>query len=82
MQTEYFTFYQRKHVEYFHLVRQFYFLENDWRLRTTVLLSHGVWTEATQVDISLCLFVRPGHELELCKPVKVLFAPKPVKRGI
>ena len=56
--------------------------EDNWRLRTTVLLSHGVWTEATQVDISLCLSVRPGHELELCKPIKVSLAPKPVKRGI
>lgn len=45
-------------------------------------MSHGTWTEASGVDISLCLAVRPGHELELCKPVKVLFAPKPVKRGI
>lgn len=56
--------------------------ENNWRLRTTVLLSHGVWTESAQVDISLCLSVRPGHELELCKPVKVLFGTKAVKRGI
>lgn len=56
--------------------------ENNWRLRTIVLLSHGVWTEASHVDISLCLSVRPGHELELCKLIKVLFAPKPVKRGI
>lgn len=55
---------------------------NNWRLRTSLLVSHGVWTEASQIDISLCLSVRPGHELELCKPVKVLFAPKPVKRGI
>lgn len=54
----------------------------NWRLRTNLLLSHGVWTEASQIDISLCLSVRPGHELELCKPVKVMFAPKPVKRGI
>lgn len=56
--------------------------ENNWRLRTTILLSHGIWTEATQVEISLCLSVRPSTELELCKSVKVLFAPKPVKRGI
>lgn len=55
---------------------------NNWRLRTTLLLSHGVWTEASQIDVSLCLSVRPGHELELCKPIKVLFSPKPVKRGI
>lgn len=57
--------------------------EDRWRLRTTVLLSHGVWTEASQVDLSLYLSVRlGGHEIELSKPVKVLFAPKPVKRGI
>uniref|UniRef100_A0A1B0D7Z6 Integrator complex subunit 4 n=1 Tax=Phlebotomus papatasi TaxID=29031 RepID=A0A1B0D7Z6_PHLPP len=40
---------------------------NNWRLRTTILLSHGVWTEATQVEIFVCLSVRPGTELELCK---------------
>lgn len=56
--------------------------ESHWRLRTTVLLSHGVWTEASPVDISICLAVRPNSDLELCKPVKVQFAPKPVKRGI
>lgn len=56
--------------------------ETNWRLRTTVLLSHGVWTEASQVEIILCLSVRPGTELELCKPAKILFAPKPVRRGI
>lgn len=60
----------------------FYFTANNWRLRTSLLLSHGVWTEASQIDISLCLSVRPGHELELCKPVKVMFAPKPVKRAV
>lgn len=52
---------------------------NNWRLRTTVLLSHGVWTEATQVELSVCLSVRSNAELELCKGVKVLFAPKAVK---
>ncbi|KAL9696900.1 hypothetical protein quinque_000341 [Culex quinquefasciatus] len=56
--------------------------ESHWRLRTTVLLSHGVWTEASPVDIGICLAVRPNTDLELCKPVKVQFAPKPVKRGI
>uniref|UniRef100_A0A7G3B2J9 Integrator complex subunit 4 n=1 Tax=Lutzomyia longipalpis TaxID=7200 RepID=A0A7G3B2J9_LUTLO len=55
---------------------------NNWRLRTTILLSHGVWTEATHVEIFVCLSVRPGTELELCKSVKIMFAPKPVKRGI
>ncbi|XP_058825412.1 integrator complex subunit 4 isoform X2 [Topomyia yanbarensis] len=56
--------------------------DTHWRLRTTVLLSHGVWTEAAPVDIGICLSVRPSCELELCKPLKVQFAPKPVKRGI
>lgn len=57
--------------------------EDKMKLRTQVLLSHGVWTEASQVEISLCLSVRrPGNELELCKPVKVTLFPKPVKRGI
>lgn len=52
---------------------------NNWRLRTTVLLSHGAWTEATQVELCMCLSVRANAELELCKAVKVLFAPKAVK---
>ncbi|KAH8409022.1 hypothetical protein KR009_005317 [Drosophila setifemur] len=56
--------------------------ETNVRLRTTILLSHSVWTEASLVEIQLCLAVRPGSELELCKPAKVLFAPKPVRRGI
>lgn len=57
--------------------------EDRWKLRTQVLLSHGVWTEASQVEISICLSVRrPGNELDLCKPVKVTLFPKPVKRGI
>lgn len=55
---------------------------NNWKLRTTVLLSHGVWTESSQVEISICLAVKPNAELELCQSVKVLFAPKPVRRGI
>ncbi|XP_034490389.1 integrator complex subunit 4 [Drosophila innubila] len=56
--------------------------ETNVRLRTTILLSHSVWTEASLVEIQLCLAVRPGSELELCKPAKVIFAPKPVRRGI
>lgn len=55
---------------------------DNWRLRTNLLLSHVAWTESSPIDISLVLSVRPGHELELCKPVKVMFATKPVKRGI
>uniref|UniRef100_A0A336LYV8 CSON004676 protein n=2 Tax=Culicoides sonorensis TaxID=179676 RepID=A0A336LYV8_CULSO len=57
--------------------------EDKMKLRTQVLLSHGVWTEACHVEISLCLSVRrPGNELDLSKPVKVMLFPKPVKRGI
>ncbi|KAI8126837.1 Integrator complex subunit 4 [Lucilia cuprina] len=56
--------------------------ETNVRLRTTILLSHSVWTEASSVEITLCLAVRPGTELDLCKPAKILFAPKPVRRGI
>ena len=56
--------------------------DNNWRLRTQILLSHGIWTEASQVEIAICLSVRPNSELELCKPIKVYFAPKPIKRGI
>lgn len=56
--------------------------DTNVRLRTTILLSHSVWTEASSVEITLCLAVRPGTELELCKPARILFAPKPVRRGI
>uniref|UniRef100_A0A1B0BF91 Integrator complex subunit 4 n=1 Tax=Glossina palpalis gambiensis TaxID=67801 RepID=A0A1B0BF91_9MUSC len=56
--------------------------ETNVKLRTTILLSHSVWTKASFVEITLCLVVRPGTELELCKPAKILFAPKPVRRGI
>lgn len=57
-------------------------ISNNWRLRTNVLLSHGIWTEASHVEISLCLSVKPSNELDLCKPVKILFAPKPIRKGI
>lgn len=56
--------------------------DNNWRLRTSVLLSHGIWTESSQVELSLCLAVKPSNELELCKPVKIFFAPKPIRKGI
>lgn len=55
---------------------------NNWRLRTNVLLSHGIWTETSQVEISICLAVKPSNELELCKAHKILFAPKPIRKGI
>ncbi|XP_050666118.1 integrator complex subunit 4 [Leptidea sinapis] len=60
------------------------------RLLTKVLISHGVWTEPCGVDISVCLSVEevPGGSrdaaqlVELCRPVRVTVAPKPIKRGI
>lgn len=57
-------------------------VSNTWRLRANVLLSHGVWTETSQVEISICLAVKPSNELELCSPIKVFFAPKPIRKGI
>lgn len=56
--------------------------ETNWRLRTNVLLSHGIWTETSQVELSICLAVKPSNELELCKPIKIFFAPKPIRKGI
>lgn len=53
-----------------------------WRLRTNVLLSHGIWTETSQVELSISLAVKPSNELELSKPVKIFFAPKPIRKGI
>ncbi|CAB3220923.1 unnamed protein product [Arctia plantaginis] len=57
------------------------------RLLTKVLISHGVWTEPCGVDISVCLAVddggrEPPQLVELCRPVRVTVAPKPIKRGI
>lgn len=66
---------------------------NDYRLKTTVLLSHQVWMEACNVEISLALLVPTSSVcthaplddpcvIDLCKPTKVSIAPKPIKRGI
>lgn len=72
--------------------------ELQHRLRTTVLVSHQVWTEACHVELGLVLdvtdpevptalkrwrgFSEDAFIIELCKPVRVLVSPKPVKRGI
>lgn len=53
----------------------------NWKLRTTVLLSHGIWTESAKIELTICLAVKLGTELELCKPLKLMFSPKPVKKG-
>ncbi|CAG5095108.1 Similar to INTS4: Integrator complex subunit 4 (Homo sapiens) [Cotesia congregata] len=65
----------------------------DYRLKTTVLLSHQVWMEACNVEVSIALLVSSSNTstyspnddpyiLELCKPTKVSIAPKPIKRAI
>ncbi|XP_012253006.2 integrator complex subunit 4 [Athalia rosae] len=67
--------------------------QSDYRLRTIVLLSHQVWMEACNVEVSLALLVpstpvctHPPLDdpcvIDLCKPVKVSVSPKPIKRGI
>ncbi|KAG8034468.1 hypothetical protein G9C98_007544 [Cotesia typhae] len=65
----------------------------DYRLKTTVLLSHQVWMEACNVEVSIALLVSSSNTssyspnddpyiMELCKPTKVSIAPKPIKRAI
>lgn len=68
----------------------------DYRLLTTVLVSHQVWTEACYVDVSLALDLTEKEAglthkvnntidpccIDICKPVKVFVSPKAVKRGI
>uniref|UniRef100_A0A1B6E309 Integrator complex subunit 4 n=1 Tax=Clastoptera arizonana TaxID=38151 RepID=A0A1B6E309_9HEMI len=69
---------------------------SDYRMLTTVLVSHQVWTEALYIEVSLvmdlteqeagiALTSNANHRysyIDLCKPVKVYICPKPVKRGI
>ncbi|KAI8430118.1 hypothetical protein MSG28_000527 [Choristoneura fumiferana] len=53
------------------------------RLLTKVLISHGAWTEACGVDVTVCLAVDGAAALvDLCRPVRITVAPKPIKRGI
>ncbi|KAK4880692.1 hypothetical protein RN001_008838 [Aquatica leii] len=64
------------------------------RLLTTVLISHQVWSEACNVDINIVLSVPEADIskkksadsstclLNLCKPLKISVAPKPIKRGL
>ena len=62
------------------------------RLLTTALLSHQVWTEPLDVEISLVLDLggegrregrgRSENIVHICKAVKVSVLPKPVRRGI
>lgn len=70
----------------------------EYRLRTSVLVSHQVWTESSHVELSLVLdvtdpevppalkrwrgFSEDSFIIEISKPVRVLVSPKPIKRGI
>ncbi|KAG5308748.1 INT4 protein, partial [Acromyrmex insinuator] len=67
--------------------------QKDYRLRTIVLLSHQVWMEPCNVEISLALLLPSSSicthpplddpcVIDLCKPIKVSIAPKAIKRGI
>lgn len=68
---------------------------HSMRLLTTVLISHQVWSEACNVEISIALAIPDSDVtkrknstdsvlslLDLCKPVKVSVAPKPIKRTL
>ena len=52
------------------------------RLLTTALMSHSVWSEPSDVEISLVLDLGRDRVVHLCRPVKVSVLPKPVRRGI
>lgn len=65
------------------------------RLLTSVLISHQVWSEACDVDINIALAIPEADIgkrkavadssptlLDLCKPVKVSVAPKPIKKTL
>lgn len=69
-----------------------------YRLLTTVLLSHSVWSEACHVEVGLSLDFTDmewgnikGYQkmpkmeentIDLCKPATVFISPKPAKKGI
>jgi len=63
-----------------------------YRLLTTALLSHQVWSEPLDVEVSLVLDLSGDRRQEkkssqdnivhICKPVKVSVLPKPVRRGL
>ncbi|KAJ8918318.1 hypothetical protein NQ315_008011 [Exocentrus adspersus] len=65
------------------------------RLLTSVLISHQVWSEACNVEINVALAIPEADIgkrktiadstptlLDLCKPVKVSVAPKPIKKAL
>lgn len=65
------------------------------RLLSSVLISHQVWSEACNVEINVALAIPEADIgkrksttdsaptlLDLCKPIKVSVAPKPIKRTL
>lgn len=64
------------------------------RLLTDLLISHQVWSEACNVDINVALAIPEADIgrrrnidssqtlLDLCKPVKISVAPKPIKKNM
>ncbi|KAK9869888.1 hypothetical protein WA026_003608 [Henosepilachna vigintioctopunctata] len=64
------------------------------RLLTELLISHQVWSEACNIDINIALAIPEADIgrrkvmdanqtlLDLCKPVKISVAPKPIKKNI
>lgn len=68
---------------------------HNLRLLTSVLISHQVWSEACNVEISIAVAIPEADIfkkkssidstqtlLELCKPIKVSVAPKPIKKTL
>ncbi|CAH0557840.1 unnamed protein product [Brassicogethes aeneus] len=68
---------------------------HNLRLLTSVLMSHQVWSEACNVEISIAVAIPEADIckrkssidstqtlLELCKPIKVSVAPKPIKKTL
>jgi len=57
--------------------------EERYRLITNALLSHQVWSESLDVEISLVLEIDSKHNtVPISQTVKVSVLPKPVRRGI
>ncbi|KAL3280766.1 hypothetical protein HHI36_003998 [Cryptolaemus montrouzieri] len=64
------------------------------RLLTELLISHQVWSEACNIDINIALAIPEADIgrrkvmdsnqtlLDLCKPIKISVAPKPIKKNI
>jgi len=57
--------------------------EENYRLLTTALFSHQVWSESLDIEISIVLYLgSDDNTVPLSQTVKVSVLPKPVRRGI